>query len=193
MCRIAPKAARALKQRVRQITRRNGGRSLQTVVAKLSKCLPVWKEYFQLADTPKGFADCDKWIRHRLRALQLKQWKRGPKVYAEMRRLGLSKQVAAKGRGGPPTLVVSCRQVGSGRTHHQLLRPHRSTQTCRLTSTFRTAGCGSACRSCGRRVAVRRYPLCRLGDLLSQSTGQRSSPAMRPSAIPSFPPFSKRA
>ena len=95
-CRVAPKAARALKQRVRLITRRSGGRSLRSVVAELRKYLPGWKEYFQLADTPKVFADYDKWIRHRLRALQLKQWKRGPKVYAEMRRLGLSTQVAAK-------------------------------------------------------------------------------------------------
>jgi group II intron reverse transcriptase/maturase len=96
MCRVAPKAARALKQRVRQITRRSGGRSLRTVVAELRKYLPGWKEYFQLADTPKAFADHDKWIRHRLRALQLKQWERGSKIYAEMRRLGLSDSAAAQ-------------------------------------------------------------------------------------------------
>jgi RNA-directed DNA polymerase len=95
-CRVAPKAARALKQRIRQITRRSGGRSLKTVVAELKQYLPGWKAYFQLADTPKAFADYDKWIRHRLRALQLKQWKRGPKVYAEMRRLGLSDALAAQ-------------------------------------------------------------------------------------------------
>jgi RNA-directed DNA polymerase len=95
-CRVAPKAARALKQRVREITRRSGGRSLRTVVAELRKYLPGWKEYFQLADTPGVFADHDKWIRHRLRALQLKQWKRGSKIYAEMRRLGLSTAVAAQ-------------------------------------------------------------------------------------------------
>ncbi len=96
LCRVAPKAARALKQRVRQITRRSGGRSLRTVVAELRKYLPGWKEYFQLADTPKVFADHDKWIRHRLRALQLKQWKRGAKIYVEMRRLGLSEPAAAQ-------------------------------------------------------------------------------------------------
>ena len=89
-CRVAPKALHALKQRVRGITRRSGGRSIRTVVAELRQYLPGWKEYFQLADTPKVFADYDKWVRHRLRALQLKQWKRGSKIYAEMRRLGLS-------------------------------------------------------------------------------------------------------
>lgn len=95
MCRVAPKALRALTQRVRKITRRSGGRSMRTVVAELKRYLPGWKEYFQLADTPKAFVEYDKWIRHRLRALQLKQWKRGSKVYMEMRRLGLS-DVAAK-------------------------------------------------------------------------------------------------
>jgi RNA-directed DNA polymerase len=96
MCRVAPKATRALKQRVREITRRSGGRSLSAVVAELRKYLPGWKEYFQLADTPRVFADHDKWIRHRLRALQPKQWRRGPKVYAELRKLGVEEDAAAK-------------------------------------------------------------------------------------------------
>ena len=94
-CRVAPKALHTLRQRVREITRRSGGRSLRTVVANLRQYLPGWKEYFQLAETPKTFAEYDKWVRHRLRALQLKQWKRGSKVYAEMRRLGLSELDAA--------------------------------------------------------------------------------------------------
>src|SRR6266851_153223 len=80
----------------REITRRNGGRSLSRGIGELRRYLPGWKRYFQLADTPGVFADHDKWIRHRLRALQLKQWKRGPKVYAEMRRLGLSQSAAAQ-------------------------------------------------------------------------------------------------
>jgi RNA-directed DNA polymerase len=96
MRRVAPKATRALKQKVREITGRSGGRSLRSVVAELRKYLPGWKEYFQLADTRGIFANHDKWIRHRLRALQLKQWKRGPKVYAELRELGVEEDAAAK-------------------------------------------------------------------------------------------------
>ena len=96
MRRVAPKALQAFKQRVREITRRSGGRGMKSVVGELRRYLPGWKEYFQLADTPRTFVDYDKWIRHRLRALQLKQWKRGSKIYAEMRRLGLSEKVAAQ-------------------------------------------------------------------------------------------------
>jgi hypothetical protein len=96
MCRVAPKATETLKRRVRQITRRNGGRSLSTVVAELRRYLPGWKQYFQLADTPRVFADHDRWIRRRLRALQLKQWKHGPKVFTELRKLGMSRLAAAR-------------------------------------------------------------------------------------------------
>jgi RNA-directed DNA polymerase len=96
MCRVAPTALRALKQRVRETTRRSGGRSMRSVVAELRKYLPGWKEYFRLADTPRAFIDHDKWIRHRLRALQLKQWKRGPKVYAELRKLDVAEDAAKR-------------------------------------------------------------------------------------------------
>jgi RNA-directed DNA polymerase len=40
LCRVALKAARALKQRVRLITRRNGGRSMRSVVVELKQYLP---------------------------------------------------------------------------------------------------------------------------------------------------------
>jgi group II intron reverse transcriptase/maturase len=94
--RVAPKALDAMKQRVRQITSRNGGRSLQAVVAELRAYLPGWKAYFRLAETPKIFRTLDEWIRHRLRTLQLKQWKRGTTMYRELRRLGAPEAVARR-------------------------------------------------------------------------------------------------
>ena len=93
--RVADKAMTAMKRRVRQITRRSGGRSLRQVVEELRGYLSGWREYFRLADTPKVFRNLDKWIRHRLRALQLKQWKRGRTVYRELRARGASEQIAA--------------------------------------------------------------------------------------------------
>ncbi len=94
--RVAPQALRAMQDRVRQITARSGGRSLQAVVAELGEYLIGWKAYFRLAETPNVFDDLDKWIRHRLRALQLKQWKRGPTTYRELRVRGLSAHGAAR-------------------------------------------------------------------------------------------------
>jgi group II intron reverse transcriptase/maturase len=92
--RVAPKALGVMKDRVRQITTRNGGRSLQAVVGELRGYLLGWKAYFRLAETPRVFTDLDKWIRHRLRTLQLKQWKRGRTMYRELRRLGAPEAVA---------------------------------------------------------------------------------------------------
>jgi len=94
--RIAPKALRAMKDRVRAITRRSGGRSIEQVVAELRSYLVGWKNYFRLADTPGVFRDLDKWIRHRLRALHLKHWKRGRTIFRELRARGLSEHAAAK-------------------------------------------------------------------------------------------------
>lgn len=75
--RVAAQALNKLKQRVRHLTRRNGGRSLIQVTGALGAYLRGWKEYFTLADTPGIFAALDGWIHRRLRALQLKHWKRG--------------------------------------------------------------------------------------------------------------------
>ena len=86
--RVAPKALGKMKERVREITDRNGGRSMKSVFAELRGYLTGWKEYFCLAETPRVLSDLDEWIRHRLRMVQLKQWKRGKTIYREMTRLG---------------------------------------------------------------------------------------------------------
>lgn len=97
--RVAPKALTKMKQRVRKITRRSGGRSLRAVAAELRRYLLGWKGYFRLAETPRIFRDLDEWIRHRLRQLQLKQWKRGTTIYREMRRLGANETAARRVAG----------------------------------------------------------------------------------------------
>jgi group II intron reverse transcriptase/maturase len=87
--RVAPKALDKMKERVREITSRSGGRSLTQVVALLRSYLVGWKAYFRLADTPGVFADVDKWLHRRLRMLMLKQWKRGRTMYRELQRRGV--------------------------------------------------------------------------------------------------------
>jgi len=88
--RVAPKALEKMKQRVRESTARNGGRSLTQVVTELRSYLTGWKAYFRLADTPGVLADVDKWLHRRLRMLMLKQWKRGRTVYRELQRRGVN-------------------------------------------------------------------------------------------------------
>ena len=92
--RVAPKALATLKERVREMTARNGGRSLTTVVERLRSYLVGWKAYFRLADTPGVLADVDKWLHRRLRMLILKQQKRGTTLYRTLRARGLSDRSA---------------------------------------------------------------------------------------------------
>ncbi len=72
-CRVAPKALAKFKQRVRRLTRRSGGRCLPQVVKELRSYLLGWKAYFRYAQTPKVWRELDEWVRHRVRAIQLKK------------------------------------------------------------------------------------------------------------------------
>ena len=101
-CAVARKALETFKQRIREMTRRSGGRSLPEIAERLRAYMPGWKAYFQLAQTPKVFRGLDEWIRHRLRAVQLKHWRRGTTMYRELKALGASeadaRRVAANSR-----------------------------------------------------------------------------------------------
>jgi RNA-directed DNA polymerase len=95
-CRVADKALKTFKQRIRQLTRRSGGRNLSEIAERLRAYMPGWKAYFQLAQTPNVFRGLDEWIRHRLRAVQLKHWRRGTTMYRELKAMGASDEDARK-------------------------------------------------------------------------------------------------
>jgi group II intron reverse transcriptase/maturase len=97
--RVADKPLATFKQRVRQLTRRSGGRSMAEVIDKLKPYLLGWKAYFGLAQTPKVRRRLDEWLRHRLRAIQLKHWKRGSTIYRELINLGATDPVAKRVAG----------------------------------------------------------------------------------------------
>lgn len=84
----APKALEALKQKVRALTARAGGKSMRTVIALLSVQLKGWRQYFRLVQSTR-FESLDGWIRRRLRALQLKQWKTPQTIARELRKRGV--------------------------------------------------------------------------------------------------------
>ena len=93
-CKVADKPLQNFKARIRQLTRRSGGRSMSEVVKKLRPYLLGWKAYFGMAQTPKVWRELDEWLRHRLRAIQLKHWKRPKTIYRELKALGASEDVA---------------------------------------------------------------------------------------------------
>ena len=93
-CAVAEKALCNFKARIRQLTRRSGGRSIAQVVDRLRPYLLGWKAYFGMAQTPGVWRTLDEWLRHRLRAIQLKHWKRPGPIYRELKVLGAAESVA---------------------------------------------------------------------------------------------------
>src|SRR5437667_3794062 len=75
--RIAPKALLRCKRKIRELTRRARGISVEQMAKDLATYLRGWKGYFGFCETPSVLRDLDQWIRHRLRATIWKQWKRG--------------------------------------------------------------------------------------------------------------------
>ncbi len=69
------------------------------VVQRLRPYLLGWKAYFGLAQTPGVWRTLDEWLRHRLRALQLKHWKRGKTMFRELRAMDASVDVAVQVAG----------------------------------------------------------------------------------------------
>ena len=92
--KVAEKPLATFKQRIRELTCRSGGCSMPEVVGRLRSYMLGWKGYFGLAQTPMVWRGLDEWLRHRLRAIQLKHWKRGTTMYRELLNLGAPRSVA---------------------------------------------------------------------------------------------------
>ncbi len=108
--RIAPQAVKRFKERVREMTRRTRGVSLEEMVKQLTVYLRGWQEYFGFCQTPSILQGFDEWVRHRLRATAWKQWKQGRRRFAELRKRGVGKNLAAQTAGsahGPWRLANS--------------------------------------------------------------------------------------
>ena len=91
---VAKKALETFKQRIRQLTRRSGGRSIAQVIGGLRPYVLGWKAYIGLTQTPKVWRALDEWMRHRMRAIHLKHWRRGATIYRELLYLGAKPKVA---------------------------------------------------------------------------------------------------
>lgn len=94
--RVHPKARKRLKDRIRQLTRRNWGVSMEHRLDRLNRFIAGWMAYFGIADTNKVFAELDKWLLHRLRACRWKQWKRAKTKKRNLVALGVSPDLAAQ-------------------------------------------------------------------------------------------------
>src|SRR5512136_844468 len=92
--RIAPKAVERFQQRVRELTRRTKGVSIERMAEELTEYLRGWIGYFGRCQTPSVLQGLEEWTRRRLRSVIWKQWKRGAVRFAELRKRGVGKRVS---------------------------------------------------------------------------------------------------
>ena len=100
---IAAKAVMRLRSNLRQVFRRGRGRSIARVIAEMTPVLRGWVVYFRLSQVRIRLEELDKWLRHRLRCILWRQWKRPWTRLRELVRRGLDRDHAARcafnGRG----------------------------------------------------------------------------------------------
>ena len=108
--RIAPKAVDRFKARIRELTSRTRGVSIERMAEDVARYLQGWIGYFGKCQTPSVLEGLERWARHRLRSVIWKQWKRGSVRFAELRKRGVGKDLAAQTAGsahGPWRLANS--------------------------------------------------------------------------------------
>lgn len=86
---INPKRIKRFKDKVRWLTRRNSGRTMETVVKELNPLLRGWMNYYRVANIKGLVRDLMQWIRRRLRMVRMAQWKTYKKMHKEMRKKGI--------------------------------------------------------------------------------------------------------
>ena len=100
---IAPKSLERAKGRIREITRRNRGVSLNRMISELNSFLTGWVTYFRLANAKTHLIGLDEWIRRKLRCVRLKQRKRAKPIADFLRGLGVPEwrawRLALSGKG----------------------------------------------------------------------------------------------
>ena len=84
---IHPKSIMRLKKKVRAITKRNRGRSIEQVLNELRSLLRGWVDYFGICSTRYILESLDKWISRRVRQYLFKQWKKRYTRFAKLRDL----------------------------------------------------------------------------------------------------------
>lgn len=92
--RVSEKSLKKFKKRVREITRRSRGVSIERMVRELREYLIGWNSYYGNCETPSDLRDLSSWIRRRLRSVMWKAWKRGRTRFDELRKRGVDADTA---------------------------------------------------------------------------------------------------
>ncbi len=122
---IAPKALDRFKHRIREITRRAKGVSIETTMAELAPYLRGWRSYFGFCETPEVLIGLNRWVRLRLRSALWRQWKTPRRRRAALLQLGVRPRLASNTAGsglGPWYLArAKALSVGLSNAHFKSL------------------------------------------------------------------------
>ena len=113
---IAPKALERFKQRVREITRRAKGVSMETTMDELAPYMRGWRSYFGFCETPEVLIGLTRWVRLRLRAALWRQWKTPRRRRAALLELGVRPRLASNtaGSGLGPWYLARAKALSVG-------------------------------------------------------------------------------
>jgi RNA-directed DNA polymerase len=113
---IAPKALDRFKQRIREITGRAKGVSMETTMEELAPYMRGWRSYFGFCETPEVLVSLTGWVRRRLRCALWRQWKTVRRRRAALIELGVRPQLAANmaGSGRGPWYLALTKALNVG-------------------------------------------------------------------------------
>lgn len=92
--RVHPKSVRRMKNKIRELTDRSNGWGNEYRALKLTQFMRGWVNYYGMADMKRLLQDNDEWLRHRIRAIYWKQWKKVKTKFKELRKLGVEEEKA---------------------------------------------------------------------------------------------------
>lgn len=87
--RVHPKSVGKMKNKIRKLTDRHNGWGNEYRALKLTQFIRGWVNYFGMADMKRLLQDNDEWLRHRIRAIYWKQWKKIKTRYRKLKELGM--------------------------------------------------------------------------------------------------------
>lgn len=92
--RVHPKSVSRMKNKIRELTDRHNGWGNEYRALKLTQFIRGWVNYFGMADMKRLLQDNDEWLRHRIRAIYWKQWKKVKTKFKELKKLGVEEEKA---------------------------------------------------------------------------------------------------
>lgn len=86
---LSRQSERRFKKKLKELTGRNRGISLEQLVKELNPVLRGWLNYFGLAQMNRRLSNLESWLNRRIRCFRLKQCKRAIGISRFLRRLGV--------------------------------------------------------------------------------------------------------